>query len=104
MSFHASYFWLSVLSGGRKARFPSRSESPATAAAVTAEDVHDGNLCCHVDVIAKDGAGACPAAATTFVSGGDGWKWSCVRPFSAVITADDEGSMTESAVSAQKLK
>ena len=70
MSFHASYFWLSVLSGGRNARSPSRSSSCGAAAEVD----HEGSLCCHVEVIAKDDDDddGDDGNAITFVSGGDG--------------------------------
>ena len=71
MSFHASYFWLSVLSGGRNAL------SPASAVATEAAEAdHEGSLCCHVEVIAKDGEDDDgddeDNSITLFVSGGDG--------------------------------
>ena len=66
MSFHASYFWLWVLSGGRNARSPSRSSSSA------AEVDHEGSLCCHVDVIAKDDDDADDDNAIAPVSAGVG--------------------------------
>ena len=87
MSFHASYFWLSVLSGGRKAR--SECRSPGID--------HEGSLCCHVEVIARgadeagDDGGDDGDSAMALVSGGEGWKCKWVRPLSAVITdADDD--------------